>query len=99
MLGGRAPGVTPEGVALLAELDRKRRPVVLLCLEDLPMNYHRHHTICAPHFPKARHIFNGGWCYSVADVEANYAAYPEPLEIYPVDDRRLYALTEPDGCA
>ena len=87
ILGGRPPGVQREGVELIRELDHGPRPVCLMCLEELPHNCHRHHTIALPHFPNAKHIFNGGWCYTVADVQANYAAYPAESPIDPIRHR------------
>ena len=98
-LGGRAPGVTTEGIALLADLNRKRWPALLLCMEELPHNCHRHHKITLPYFPKARHIFYGGWAYSVADVQAQCEAYPMEYPIDPIADPRLYAITAPDASA
>lgn len=56
-LGGPGGGgkVTAEGIAALRRL-RRRSSLILLCLEHAPGDCHRHHDICAPHFPKAIHI-------------------------------------------
>jgi uncharacterized protein (DUF488 family) len=56
LLGGRPPGVLDEGIAQVRALSAKR-DVILMCMEETPEHCHRHHTICAPHFPRAIHIF------------------------------------------
>jgi hypothetical protein len=55
VLGGRGH-TTDAGIKTLDGLSRPR-DVILLCLEEAPGHCHRHHDICAPHFPNAIHIF------------------------------------------
>jgi hypothetical protein len=55
VLGGRRH-TTDAGIKTLDGLSRAR-DVILLCLEEAPGHCHRHHDICAPHFPNAIHIF------------------------------------------
>jgi uncharacterized protein (DUF488 family) len=55
-LGGREPGVTPNGLIAL-RTQAKERDVILMCMEEAPGDCHRHRTICGPHFPDAVHIF------------------------------------------
>jgi uncharacterized protein (DUF488 family) len=51
-LGGRG-NVTPSGIAAVAAY---KQDVILMCLEHHPEECHRHHDICAAHFPDAIHI-------------------------------------------
>lgn len=52
-LGGRTT-ITAHGIETLRNAPRN---LLLLCLEEAPGDCHRHHAICAPHFPEAVHIF------------------------------------------
>jgi uncharacterized protein (DUF488 family) len=55
-LGGRAPGVTKDGLIQVREAAECGN-VILMCMEEAPGDCHRHRTICGPHFPDAVHIF------------------------------------------
>jgi phosphatidylserine decarboxylase len=54
-LGGRGH-TAADGIDRL-RLDAERAPLILLCMEEAPGDCHRHHSICAPHFTDAVHIF------------------------------------------
>ena len=54
-LGGRAP-ITRQGIDWLRQA-RRRRTLLLMCMEHDPADCHRHHAICARYFPDALHIF------------------------------------------
>lgn len=57
MLGGRTP-IKQAGLDYLRQFDGKvTTNCVLMCMEHAPGECHRHHDICAPHFPNALHIF------------------------------------------
>ena len=60
-LGGRSPGVTKAG---LDELASDKRNLMLLCLEHLPGDCHRHHAIAVPLDKR------GVACLHVVDNEA-----------------------------
>lgn len=45
---------TAEGIDFLC---RRQGCLLLLCMEEAPGDCHRHHAICAPHFPDALHIY------------------------------------------
>jgi len=49
--------------------ERKRRTLLLMCMEDNPQDCHRHLTICGPHFPDAIHI-HGSELILASDLEA-----------------------------
>lgn len=76
-LGGRRPSGDPsaEGVARIRR-SLKERSVVLMCAEHDPYDCHRHSNICAHHFPKARHIFDGN-IFTAASLVA-CSADPDP---------------------
>ena len=46
--------VTPGGIEFLRSAQGN---LILLCMEEPPGDCHRHHSICAPHFPAALHIY------------------------------------------
>jgi uncharacterized protein (DUF488 family) len=57
VLGGPKPkgrGVQPEGIRWLC---RQAGDLMLMCLEENPLDCHRHIHICQPHFPDALHLF------------------------------------------
>jgi len=58
VLGGRGHGgkVTEEGIKAVERSGRDGN-VILMCMCHVPGDCHRHKDICAPHFPKAVHLF------------------------------------------
>lgn len=54
-LGGRAP-ITRPGIDWLQQ-ERRSRTLLAMCMEHHPLDCHRHHAICAPHFSDAIHIW------------------------------------------
>jgi hypothetical protein len=61
--------VVPEGIAWIKQ-ERKKRTLLLLCVEHNPLNCHRHHAICGPHFQDAIHIV-GQDLILACDLETN----------------------------
>lgn len=53
-LGGRAP-VTRQGIDWLRQ-ERRRRTLLLMCMEHAPWDCHHHLSITGPHFSSAIHI-------------------------------------------
>lgn len=56
VLGGRPPGTTNEGIAMLMRGD----PAILMCLEEAPGDCHRHHAIAVELLKRGidvRHIY------------------------------------------
>lgn len=75
-LGGREdPDGKPfqEGIKRLRAYEGEHRHCLLMCLEHDPWMCHRHHTITAPHFPAALHLYDGAFYTSknVADAIAD----------------------------
>jgi uncharacterized protein (DUF488 family) len=56
ILGGSG-NTTSEGFRYLREVSRGDGNLLLMCMEEAPGDCHRHHDICARHFPDAIHIF------------------------------------------
>lgn len=56
-LGGLGRAVKVSGIEKLDRRLRRGEELVLMCMEEMPSQCHRHHTICGPHFPQAAHIF------------------------------------------
>jgi uncharacterized protein (DUF488 family) len=57
MLGGGGQ-TTQDGIDWLLHTSATKN-VMLMCMEDFPMDCHRHTAICAPHFPDALHYYDG----------------------------------------
>lgn len=58
-LGGRT-AIQQAGLDYLRQFEGESAPnCILMCMEHTPGECHRHHDICAPHFPNALHIFEG----------------------------------------
>jgi hypothetical protein len=58
-LGGRTAVDLDLVRALVAAHDGPEKPnIVLMCMEDLPMDCHRFTTICEPYAPQALHVLN-----------------------------------------
>ena len=57
VLGGGG-NVTDEGIEWLEQAS-KGKNVMIMCMEDFPIDCHRHTAICAPHFPEAVHYYDG----------------------------------------
>jgi uncharacterized protein (DUF488 family) len=60
-LGGRIK-IAPAAIERLRrEYEGQERPnAVLMCMEENPVDCHRHHAICSGNFPEALHIFRNG---------------------------------------
>jgi uncharacterized protein (DUF488 family) len=70
-LGGRGC-TTAFGITALRATAAKRN-VILMCMEEAPGDCHRHHAICAPHFPDAVHLFRDEM-FTAAALEASLSA-------------------------
>lgn len=56
VLGGRTP-IQQAGIEYLRQFDGKvTTNCIIMCMEHAAGECHRHHDICAPHFPQALHI-------------------------------------------
>lgn len=82
-LGGIRHGInhtTPAGIARLRADLAAGRNLILMCMEHAPGDCHRHSSICAPHFPRALHIFEDELIE--AGELARALAHPDPDEAY-----------------
>jgi len=90
-LGGRGDGPTKSGLAALA---KETRTVLLLCLEHLPGDCHRHHAIAVP--LQAR----GVECRHVVDAEVvPTAEVTRALDSAACGECRYSAFSLPDVIA
>ena len=81
-LGGRAPIDLDRVRAIREAHDGAARPnAILLCLEELPSDCHRHTAICRPHLPGALHVL-AGCCFSVEGIQRfmDSGELPEPVD-------------------
>jgi hypothetical protein len=76
---------TADGIAFLRLLDTVQQAhhlnILLLCQEEVPVDCHRHHAICVPHFPQALHIFEDE-LIEAREVERAYRAASEHYTVF-----------------
>ena len=76
-LGGRGQ-IDPARLRALRAFDGPDAPnCVLMCMEHLPHDCHRHHAIVQPFFPDALHILDG-CLFSPGDIQAHLEGGPLP---------------------
>jgi len=76
-LGGRTP-VTQAGIRRLRQLSDEHN-VIIMCMEHAPGECHRHHDICAPHFPRALHIVDNNLITARHLAEAMLPSAPDSI--------------------
>ncbi len=78
LLGGRGH-VTAGGIETLQPFDQDVANCVLLCLEEHPIDCHRHGDITGPQFPAALHIWRDRLFFSrdLSRVQAGEIDFPE----------------------
>jgi uncharacterized protein (DUF488 family) len=66
VLGGRPPGVLPEGIEALRRLSREGKNAILLCMEAAPGDCHRHGAIAVQMLPDIDliHLFDDEAVYA-----------------------------------
>lgn len=79
-LGGK--GKVPTGTEAIEAFRQRARGVnvLLMCLEESPLQCHRHYWICGPHFPRAKHIYRN----EIIRVSDLNKAIEADAELYPV---------------
>lgn len=76
-LGGIRNGISNtslQGINHLRADLAAGRNLILMCMEYAPADCHRHQLICAPHFPRALHIFE----HALIEAAALQAALDDP---------------------
>lgn len=76
-LGGRGQ-IDPDRLESLRAFDGPDAPdAVLMCMEHLPHDCHRHHRLVWPRYPGARHII-ADCLFRPADIQAHLEGGPLP---------------------